>query len=737
MRQKMPWLLTLALIISLTPLLLAQEEIGEGEYSGEINDERPSVRYYFTVAAGDTVAIRLSATSGDLDPFLFLFSPDDVLLASNDDVENGVRDAFLQFTAEQTGRYSIEATRFDQATGKTTGRYRLSLTIITPQAEATETPDPLSLPPTFGVPFTLIAYDETQVGQLSPEQPRQYYALGGQQGDFVRVLLRAPADNPPTVAILNSELTVISRSSVASDETRLAVATLPQTGWYLVAVEIGEGVADYELQAERVANATLVSGQTVTGEFTPSAPLIAYVFNAVIGDTVFAALTAVDDAVLPEIAILDVNLQPLVVRQEVGRARVRATIPRSGPYIIQIRDVNEIGGRFSLLMRQISLDVDKLPLRPITYNNRYAGIITVNEPLDYYRFSGKTGELVTLQMSAVGTSQLDAFLILSDANLNELAANDNAVATRDARITQFSLPADGDYIVIASRPGLAMGSSIGSYVLDITAGAIQLTEGRFTAHLAWQGSADLNLFVRDPNGRTVSWSSPSVPSGGQLQVDSNTGCITPSAEPIEYIYWPEDSLPAGDYVLWVWYQNDCAMTGAVDFALKVVINGDERLNIPPDDPLTLRPQERYEIGFRVTEDGRVFALNNGFITRPAPQQAASQGGDTLIVYGQAVTGTLNDEVFAQFYQFQGRANQVIIARAERLTGDLDPILVLRDAQDRNLAFNDDADAAKNAQLTYTLPADGTYILAVTRYGLRDGTTSGNYRLSLALDGGGE
>ncbi len=736
MRRNPLWLLPLALIIGAAMAQNAPNEITPGEYSGEISDAAPSARYRFSAQAGDSIAIRMNATSGDLDPLLFLFGPDDVLLASNDDADNGVRDAFIAFTAEQSGLYSIEATRFDQTGGKTAGRYRLSLH-ITPAQSETEDVDPLSIPPSFGVPFAPITYEEPLSGVLTPDQPRQYYALGGRQGDFVRVVLRHPTEAAPAVAILNRDLAVISRPASPQSGQRIAFATLPQSGWYLIAVELADTTADYELLVERITSATLTSGQTVNGVFTPQAPLAAYVFDAIIGDTIFAALTTTDDAVLPEIAILDVNLQPIAIRQEAGRARIRAAIPRSGPYIIQIRDANENGGPFSLLMRQISVDVAKLSPRPITYNNRYAGIITANAPLDYYRFSGKAGELVTLQMSAVGTSQLDALLILSDANLKELASNDNAGATRDARITQFALPADGDYIVIASRPGLANGSSIGSYVLDITAGAIRLTPGAFSARLSWQGNADLNLFVRDPNGRTVSWSNPTVPSGGVLQVDSNTACITPSTEPVEYIYWPESALPAGDYVLWVWYQQDCAMSGPADFALSVTIGGQERLSIPEDAPLTLRPQERYEVSFRVTADGRVFSLNEGFITRPAPQQAASQGGDTLIVYGQSVIGTLNDEVFAQFYQFQGRGGESIIARAERLTGDLDPILVLRDAEDRNLALNDDADDGKNAQLSYTLPADGTYILAVTRYGLRDGTTHGDYRLTLGLDSGGE
>ena len=63
------------------------------------------------------------------------------------------------------------------------------------------------------------------------------------------------------------------------------------------------------------------------------------------------------------------------------------------------------------------------------------------------------------------------------------------------------------------------------------------------------------------------------------------------------------------------------------------------------------------------------------------------------------------------------------------------MVILRRADDTPLpdAVNDDADAnTRDAHLVYTLPADDTYIIAVTRFGVREGTTTGQYRVSLAL-----
>ncbi len=42
-----------------------------------------------------------------------------------------------------------------------------------------------------------------------------------------------------------------------------------------------------------------------------------------------------------------------------------------------------------------------------------------------------------------------------DSDLNELASNDDVSTRRDARITQYRLPKDGEYLILATRAGSA------------------------------------------------------------------------------------------------------------------------------------------------------------------------------------------------------------------------------------------------------------------------------------------
>lgn len=726
------WILCWIVFACVLPLAAQQDAfpIQPGSIEGNINDAFFSTRYRVTLNAGQTAIFTMQSTSGDLDPFLLFFDASDRLLADNDDAEPGKRDSRIEFTAPEAGDYIIEATRFDQEDGSSSGTYRLTFT-IQGSAQDQAASDPLQMRPSFGVAFQLLDYGDFAAGELNADEPRRYFVFGGRQGDFVRVVLtRSAGDLEPSFALFNAERAPVRHSVRSSDGTLSAYATLPVTGWYLIEVGAAAGAGGFTLYAERLTQATIQPGQTVQGELSAATPSIAYIFNATIGERIFSTLNISNPDSRAELLLVDVNETLITERLAIGaQARVRATIPRSGPYLLIARSATGTGP-FELSLGSIPVDPEKLEATTITYNSRHKDALEADAPLHYYRFSGKAGELVTLELRADEGSPLDPYLILTDSTLSELASNDNAGATRNARISQVALPQDGTYYVLATRSGLAAGTTRGAYSLEITVGAIALNPGALMATLRWSGDADLNLFVRGPNGRTVSWANPAA-GGGILQIDSNTRCETPSTQPVEHIYYPAAELLPGDYTIWIWHQQVCGRSDAVPVTFDLNVNGELVRSIRPEDGITLLPDQRMEITVRVTGEGEGLLANPGTITTPSSQQRASQGGDTLLVYGQSITGNLNDEIFARFYQFAGSAGDVVRIHAERLTGSLDPILVLRDADERNLMRNDDSDeATKDARLTYTLPQDGRYVIAVTRFGLRDGATNGDYRLTL-------
>jgi hypothetical protein len=113
-----------------------------------------------------------------------------------------------------------------------------------------------------------------------------------------------------------------------------------------------------------------------------------------------------------------------------------------------------------------------------------------------------------------------------------------------------------------------------------------------------------------------------------------------------------------------------------------------------------------------------------------------QGGAPLNV-GETVNGTLDDQVFRQTYTFAGQANEVIAVSMARLTGDLDPYLLLIDESGNILATSDDDGPGSDAQIRFKpLLEDGQYFVIATRFGQELGSTSGDYALSLERVGGG-
>lgn len=725
---------------------------------GNINDFSPVVRFGITGTLGDSVVVRLEATSGNLDPLLRLTMPDGETTQFNAD-NLGIRGEEVTLTIDMEGTIVVEATRsnFQDGGRPTNGTFRITYEILGVDVVlADEAESALVSAPDFGIEPApqILEYRESGFGSLDTAMSRDYFTFAGEAGDQVQVIMTATAGGfAPLVSILNPNLITIGRQvQTRTQDTQevIAYATLPRTGWYLIAAEIRDEMTGsdgaYEVYLDQLlSDARLSYGQSVFGEFSPSTPTTAYIFDARIQDKVQATLTVegFNGNPAPELRLYNADFAS-IARMSVDEGQadspsetvtLSAIIPRSGTYVLQANSLlPEVEGSFELALAQDgrSLQVSDLTLRSINYNDDERGFINDAASVSYYRFAGKATDRVTVDMIN-RSGDLDPFVILADSDLNELAANDNVSNTRDARIVQYQLPEDGDYIIIATRAGLVNGTTSGGFDVVLTVGEIVLEDGVFSAELQWDAAADLNLFVRDPQGRVVSWSSPEVPSGGELQIDSNTNCETPTDEPIEYIYWDPTEIVSGDYQIWAWYQAPCGMVEPVEFELIVEVE-DQQVTLLEDMP-PLNPGERFEVLVRMTIDRSVFVVEPGRVTRPTAQQDASQGGDTLIVYGETIVEPLNDEVFARFYQFTGTAGDEIIISAERVDEDLDPLIVLRDEADNILPggiADDIDDGNRDALLEYTLPEDGRYIIAVSRYGVRDGTTNGRFRLTLDL-----
>lgn len=95
---------------------------------GEITSATSTLYYTFQGQAGDVITIRMDRIGGALDPLLALTNASARELVSDDDGGDGQNALIASFTLPADGAYTILATRYERASGTTTGRFRLTLT---------------------------------------------------------------------------------------------------------------------------------------------------------------------------------------------------------------------------------------------------------------------------------------------------------------------------------------------------------------------------------------------------------------------------------------------------------------------------------------------------------------------------------------------------------------------------------------------------------------------------------
>jgi len=728
-RKVVGGLVLLALLCAAGMALAQGIRIGYGDsVEGAISDAVPVIAYEFEGRAGEVIAVEMTRTSGDLDTLLEVVGANGQVIASNDDIDSGNRNSRIAAaTLPADGLYTIRATRYSGANGISVGGFRLTLTLVSSAGGGQGNAAGVGAPPTLDVPYQQIAYEQTVTGQIADDTTPRYYLFAGTQGDLVSAHLTPTGGGiVPVVRFYDTDLNELSRSVTNDDGSASVYLAITTTGWYLVEAASQGGGGSYSLWLHGFSGQLIAYGDTLAGQVTDTNDGW-YVFQARHGDTVSAQMTATSGNLSPYIVLADVNLNDLAY-STVGRnpATLTYTIPRTGTYVLLASRENlgdgTTAGAFTLVFNGTPINPATLNAQPLGYGRTAQGNIDDAQPIAYYTFQGKGGDIVTITMSAADPARLDPYLILTDSAFNELMFNDNTSADNSAQIFQYILPANDLYYIFATRPNLRDGTGSGEFTLELIAGEVQLTAGAVEATVRWDHTGDVDLFVQDPNGDIVGWDTPHVASGGTLEVDTNGNCVTVTSLPVEHVYWPQGVNLPGVYHFYVWYQLDCENRGATTFDLTVLVGGQQIARITDQ----LERGQRYEMSVTVNPDGSAYSNNDGQVV--TPQQTAQ---DIAIGYGQTVTGTITNDQFVVYYRFNGLAGDRILVTANRVSGDLDPLVALLDAQDEVVASDDDSGGNRNARLEFTLPAAGEYVIAVTRYQVRDGTTTGDFTMSLS------
>ncbi len=385
---------------------------------------------------------------------------------------------------------------------------------------------------------------------------------------------------------------------------------------------------------------------------------------------------------------------------------------------------------------------------PIARDVSVLGNISNDQPFVTYSFSAAAGEVISVEMLAVGPN-LDTLLQILDPAGRVVHVNDDVGAGQtDSRIANVQLLSGGSYTIIATRYAMDYGGTQGSYQLTLSgAGSdaaspisgLNLPPGDIQVSLLWSTGADLQLLVRDPIGESVFDDNPFSASGGILYLAGNVNCIPAATDaPASYIYWPPGRMRPGTYEVEVWYQNSCSdLPPPVDFTLLIEVGG-----VMVADARQFPQQgQRYVTNFTIQPLGAAEAGEGGFIDAGSASLAYQQEalGAPAIERGSSVTGTITAENTFDVYSFNGAAGQTVSISMAAVSQTLDTNLYLISPSGTEVAANDDGDPVQlgaSGRTTdslisgYVLAENGPYTIIATRYANQYGGTIGVYQLTL-------
>ncbi|MBI5958933.1 MAG: PPC domain-containing protein [Chloroflexi bacterium] len=358
----------------------------------------------------------------------------------------------------------------------------------------------------------------------------------------------------------------------------------------------------------------------------------------------------------------------------------------------------------------------------LVYGQTVDGQIDSTQPSIFYAFDAQTGDVITLTMIVTG-GMLDPFIVLNDANRVPLATDDNSGGTPNARLT-FVIPLAGRYLIQATSAGGLTAEGGGTFSLNLTA-AVGDTQTVPTLPSATPAEAALPEITPTPAGQS---DTPVVQGDSVRLLKLQPGATL------------QDTLTRQVALRFYWFEaqegDQIAITPealGTFTPLLVLYNSafNEITRTASSSGLQTIAAEAGLFFLSVSlPDTNSIGGSYGFILDVSASPALS---DNIIEigYNQSQRGNVDVNIPAVTYRFRGSAGDNVTILMNRAGGDLNSYLYLLDSAGQLLyEDNDSGGNDGNALISYTLPADGIYLIMAARFGQARGTTSGSYVLEL-------
>jgi hypothetical protein len=387
-----------------------------------------------------------------------------------------------------------------------------AITIFEGVDATTECPGVFSISVGAGVAGSLV-YGETVSSSISAMTYAQDWTFDGSAGDTVTITMISPDDTLDSYLYLygpdGAELAYNDDADdpeIGFPNSQIPAFTLPADGTYTIRAtrygeDLGSSTGAYDLSLEMgdgapatggkptgsaAGGGMITLGQTVTGSISDTAFEQDWTFDGSAGDIVTITMVDVsaDGSLDTYLSLLDSSGIEVTYNDDGGSMDIGPldsqildfVLPADDTYTIRASrfggDMGSGAGAYELTLEEGQASV---PVGSLSYGETVSGTISDEEYRQDWTFEGSAGDIVTITMvDTTAAESLDTYLSLRDSSGIELDYNDDAadstIGDYNSQIVRFPLPADGTYIIRASRFGEGLGMSFGTYDLTLAAG---------------------------------------------------------------------------------------------------------------------------------------------------------------------------------------------------------------------------------------------------------------------------
>lgn len=309
----------------------------------------------------------------------------------------------------------------------------------------------------------------------------------GSNHDIVVTGLEAGQQVTISIVFADSGLEVYSTTRTANDNGAVVVTIFTEEGdspgVYTVTVASAGGIIGQSgfvaLEAQPPvlggngdggtptpsAGTPIAPGDVLTDELTDTEPAVLYTFEGQAGQTV--TITMESDVFDSYLVLLGADGNPVAEDDDSAgdlNAQIRYRLTEDGTYTIiatsllysRTNGERYSVGEFSVTFATSEVGPTPTPDAPDTnipyeavigVDETITGGVTPDEPTVTYAFVGEAGQSILISMTS---SDFDTYLILQDADGNELTFNDDGGQGLNSLIGPYIIPEDGTYLIVAT-----------------------------------------------------------------------------------------------------------------------------------------------------------------------------------------------------------------------------------------------------------------------------------------------